>query len=202
MFFLSLAIMISPVILTRGHQPEHFLPNHSGNLLFVPPYTKTNLPNAVTDIILTQTSPASTQSSTYLIQTVYGIMQTFSVIFKTSSSRARSLKTLETPILYVLCDNLIFDVFSHATTSCPPLKVQHSEWWNSITNLFDIRLEAELCALLENELFLILLGRPTQTDLSNFKTFVFKKMNANHIVISCAFYNRLCNQQIQQKNSS
>ena len=49
-------------------------------------------------------------------------------------------KTLETPMLCVLCDNLIFDVFSHATTSCPLLRIQHSEWWNSITDLFDVHL--------------------------------------------------------------
>ena len=43
-------------------------------------------------------------------------------------------------------------------------------YMNSITNLLDVHLEAELCALTENELFLILLGRPTQTVLhvSNF----------------------------------
>ena len=102
-------------------------------------------------------------------------------------------KTLET----VLCDNLILDVFSHATNSCLLLRVKHSDWWNSISNIFDVHLEAKLCVRTENELFLTLLGRPLQRVPSYFETSVFKKMNANHIVTSCALYNRLCNQQIQ-----
>ena len=61
---------------------------------------------------------------------------------------------------------------------------------NSITNYLDVHLEVELCALTINELFLILLCRPTQTVLhvSNFENSVFKKMNANHIdtCTSCA----------------
>ena len=61
-------------------------------------------------------------------------------------------------------------------------------YMNSITKLLDVHLEAELCALTENELLLILLGRPTQTVLhvSNFEASVFKKMNATHIDTSCA----------------
>ena len=76
----------------------------------------------------------------------------------------------------VLCNKVFSDAFQHSSCECPTTAAIRDNWWYVITNLFDIRLCAELCGLSETDLFLVLLGRRTvyETDNKAFRMLNFK----------------------------
>lgn len=91
-----------------------------------------------------------------------------------------------------LCGSYFTNLFSHAACSCYGLSDFHNDWWNDVSNNFDINLGAELCSLTENELFIVLLGRHTQTVLSVSQEKNFRKRNCRLLVQCCGRYKRLC----------
>ena len=68
------------------------------------------------------------------------------------------------------------DAFQHSFCVCLTTAAIRDNWWYVITNLFDIRLCAELCGLSETDLYLILLGRNTVYESENkaFRLFNFQ----------------------------
>ena len=92
-----------------------------------------------------------------------------------------------------LCDGIYFDVFAHAACSCVATNDVRNQWWDDITNLFDLSLSAELCALTEDDIFLVLLGRKTTTVLPipQYRDFLFR--NFELIRDAAAVYNRYLN---------
>lgn len=69
----------------------------------------------------------------------------------------------------ILCNtsNSFFNVFQHSSCSCPSTAMICENWRDVIVNCFDVRLSAELCWLLVNDLFLVLLGRPIIHESDN-----------------------------------
>ena len=92
-----------------------------------------------------------------------------------------------------LCDGIYFDVFAHAACSCVATNDVRNQWLDDITNLFDLSLSAELCALTEDDIFLVLLGRKTTTVLPilQYRDFLFR--NFELIRDAAAVYNRYLN---------
>lgn len=76
-------------------------------------------------------------------------------------------------------------VFAHASCTCLATAIIRSLWWMDIVNLFDIRLSAELCALIDDYLFLVLLGRQVDKHSPNILMLNFKLVNN-----TAALYNR------------
>ena len=60
----------------------------------------------------------------------------------------------------MLCQNTSYDILAHAVCACVVTYSLREEWWNTVFDYFDVNLCAELCALQEDDLFHVLLGRP------------------------------------------
>ena len=85
-----------------------------------------------------------------------------------------------------LCNSVVTNVFLHASCSCAYTLPLREEWWSDIINT-DLDLCAELSGLPDDELFSILLGRPTisPTDLHTFRMTNFRFLRN-----AAAAYNR------------
>ena len=99
--------------------------------------------------------------------------------------------------LYVchLCSKQYRNLFAHFTCSCAITFNIRNEWWEYITNTFRIELSVELCAVTEEDLFLILLCRRTDTELDTkeFQSLCIK--NFKLIQDSAALYHRFMQYQ-------
>ena len=89
-------------------------------------------------------------------------------------------------IVCPLCNSAVTNVFLHASCSCAYTLPLREEWWSDIINT-DLVLCAELSGLPDDELFSILLGRPTlsPTDLHTFRMTNFRFLRN-----AAAAYNR------------
>ena len=88
-----------------------------------------------------------------------------------------------------LCDFAVTNLFQHASCSCPCTFDMREEWWHDIANT-DIYLCAELSGLPEDELFLTLLGRHTDTTT---ELHTFRMKNFRLLRNTAAAYNRALN---------
>lgn len=91
------------------------------------------------------------------------------------------------PYSCILCGKSFVDVFQHSSCVCPATVVIRENWWNIITNCFNIELCAELCGLSENDLFHVLLGRRTNHESDNKS---FHILNFNLVRATAAAYFR------------
>ena len=82
------------------------------------------------------------------------------------------------------------DVFFHSSCSCPSTGPIRLQWWDTITNDFDVHLCAELCQLTEYELYLVLLGGHTSTPLQETEYVSFRLLNFGLVRAAAAHYNR------------
>ena len=87
----------------------------------------------------------------------------------------------------VLCNKVFLDIFQHSSCVCPTTAAIRDNWWYVITNLFDIRLYAELCGLSETDLYLVLLRRHTVYE-SEYKA--FRLLNFQFVRSAAAQYYR------------
>ena len=90
----------------------------------------------------------------------------------------------------VLCNKVFSDAFQHSSCVCPTTAAIRDNWWYVISNLFDIRLCAELCGLSETDLFLVLLGRRTVYETDNK---AFRMLNFQLVRSTAAQYYRTLN---------
>lgn len=67
----------------------------------------------------------------------------------------------------LLCQKLFTNVFAHASCICLARANIRDLCWIDIVNLFDIRLSAELCALTDDDLLLVILGQQKLTQLGS-----------------------------------
>lgn len=82
----------------------------------------------------------------------------------------------------LLCQKLFTNVFAHASCICLARVNIRDLCWIDIVHLFDIRLSAELCALTDDDLFLVILGQQTLTQLcsSEYTSFWMLQTSEQH----------------------
>lgn len=82
----------------------------------------------------------------------------------------------------LLCQKLFTNVFAHASCICLARVNIRDLCWIDIVNLFEIRLSAELCALTDDDLFLVILGQQTLTQLcsSEYTSFWMLQTSEQH----------------------
>lgn len=90
-----------------------------------------------------------------------------------------------------LCGALFFNLAAHVACSCAITLGTRNNWWTDIINNFTIHLSAELCALPDDDLLLILLGRQPNTELDAYATETFRIKNFKLIQDTSAQYNQL-----------
>lgn len=79
----------------------------------------------------------------------------------------------------LLCQKLFTNVFAHASCICLARANIRDLCWIDIVNLFDIRLSAELCALTDDDLFLVILGQQTLTQLGSSEYTSFRMLQTS-----------------------
>lgn len=79
----------------------------------------------------------------------------------------------------LLCQKLFTNVFAHASCICLARANIRDLCWIDIVHLFDIRLSAELCALTDDDLFLVILGQQTLTQLCSSEYTSFRMLQTN-----------------------
>lgn len=90
-----------------------------------------------------------------------------------------------------LCGAPFFNLAAHVACSCAITLGTRNNWWTDIINNFTIHLSAELCALPDDDLLLILLGRQSNTELDAYATETFRIKNFKLIQDTSAQYNQL-----------
>ena len=110
-----------------------------------------------------------------------------------------NLRKLNETYVCSMCQKTFTNVFVHAACACLATFNIREQWWYNIVNLFDIRLSAELCALTNDDLFLILLGRQTNTKFCNAEYVSFRMLNYKLVHNTATLYNRATSFKTTQK---
>ena len=90
------------------------------------------------------------------------------------------------PHICPLCNAVVYNIFRHASCSCQSTLQIREQYWSDIANM-DIHLCAELSGLQNEDLFLVLLGRHTNTPTD---VHYFRMMNFRFVRNSATIYNR------------
>jgi hypothetical protein len=90
----------------------------------------------------------------------------------------------------LLCQKPFTNAFIHASCNFPATASIRDQWWYNVVNFLDIRLTAELCALTDDDLFHILLGRQTLTELCGHDYVYFRMLNYRLVYYTATLYKR------------
>ena len=90
----------------------------------------------------------------------------------------------------LLCQKPFTNAFIHAACACPVTASIRDQWWYNVVNFLNIYLTAELCALTDEDLFHILLGRQTLTELCSHDYAYFRMLNYRLVYNTATLYNR------------
>ena len=96
-----------------------------------------------------------------------------------------------------LCGAVLHDFFTHVICSCSSTYAIRNTWWTEISNRFSVYLCSELCALPNDELYLILLGRRTNFPLGYSDDTTFKHLNFRLVQDAASHYYRAISQAIR-----